>query len=171
LPGYGVPPPLVQDYSHNTFTNSQEASRWFASNTLTPWVRKFEAEARRSLFTAAAAVNHELQLDMSDLLRGSPLERCIFGKSTRKSARHVDCTLRKADQPPLEPATIFASRGPAAGTGSSGRAVKEAERELDAATRLADPHPPESLCSIAALVLAGVLIVLVIIAAVLLIAL
>jgi hypothetical protein len=43
--------------------------------------------------------------------------------------------------------------------------------ELDAATLLADPHPPESLCSIAALVLAGVLIVLVIIAAVLLIAL
>jgi HK97 family phage portal protein len=53
---YGVPPPLVQDYSHNTFTNSQEAPR-------------------RSLFSAAAAVDHQLVLDMSDLLRGSPLER------------------------------------------------------------------------------------------------
>jgi HK97 family phage portal protein len=72
---YGVPPPLVQDYSHNTFTNSQEASRWFASNTLQPWVTKIQAEARRSLFSSAAAVNHELVLDMSDLLRGSPLER------------------------------------------------------------------------------------------------
>jgi HK97 family phage portal protein len=72
---YGVPPPLIQDYSHNTFTNSQEASRWFASNTLTPWTTKIEAEARRSLFSSAAAVNHELVLDMSDLLRGSPLER------------------------------------------------------------------------------------------------
>jgi HK97 family phage portal protein len=72
---YGVPPPLVQDYSHNTFTNSQEASRWFASNTLQPWVTKIQAEARRSLFSSAAAVNHQLVLDMSDLLRGSPLER------------------------------------------------------------------------------------------------
>lgn len=72
---FGVPPPLVQDYSHNTFTNSQEASRWFASNTLTPWVVKLQAEAKRSLFSAAAAVAHELVLDMSDLLRGSPLER------------------------------------------------------------------------------------------------
>jgi len=72
---FGVPPPLVQDYSHNTFTNSQEASRWFASNTLTPWVRKIEQEARRSLFSAAAAVDHDLELDMGDLLRGSPLER------------------------------------------------------------------------------------------------
>jgi HK97 family phage portal protein len=72
---FGTPPPLIQDYSRNTFTNSQEASRWFASNTLTPWVRKVEAEAKRSLFTAASAVDHELTLDISDLLRGSPLER------------------------------------------------------------------------------------------------
>jgi HK97 family phage portal protein len=72
---FGVPPPLVQDYSHNTFTNSQEASRWFASNTLTPWVTKIQLEAKRSLFTAASALDHELTLDMSDLLRGSPLER------------------------------------------------------------------------------------------------
>jgi HK97 family phage portal protein len=72
---FGVPPPLVQDYSHNTFTNSQEASRWFASNTLLPWVTKIQLEARRSLFTAAAAPSHELTLDMSDLLRGSPMER------------------------------------------------------------------------------------------------
>jgi HK97 family phage portal protein len=72
---FGTPPPLVQDYSHNTFTNSQEASRWFASNTLQPWVTKIQLEARRSLFTAATAIDHELTLDMSDLMRGSPLER------------------------------------------------------------------------------------------------
>jgi HK97 family phage portal protein len=72
---WGVPPPLIQEYSHNTFTNSQEASRWFASNTLQPWVVRIQQEARRSLFTADAAVTHELRLDMSDLMRGSPLER------------------------------------------------------------------------------------------------
>ena len=40
-----------------------------------PWVTKIQGEAKRSLFSAAAAVDHELTLDMSGLLRGSPLER------------------------------------------------------------------------------------------------
>ena len=69
---FGVPPPLVQDYSHNTFTNSQEASRWFASNTLQPWVRKVEAEFRRSVFGPGQT---HLMLDLGELMRGSPLER------------------------------------------------------------------------------------------------
>jgi HK97 family phage portal protein len=72
---WGVPPPLIQEYSHNTFTNSQEASRWFASNTLQPWVTKLQLGAKRSLSSAASSIDHELRLDMSDLLRGSPLER------------------------------------------------------------------------------------------------
>ena len=33
---FQVPPPLVQDYSHNTFTNSETAGRWFAQFTLAP---------------------------------------------------------------------------------------------------------------------------------------
>lgn len=41
---FQVPPPLVQDYSHNTFTNSDRAGRWFAQFTLAPWARKIEAE-------------------------------------------------------------------------------------------------------------------------------
>lgn len=31
---YGVPPPLVGDLSHGTFTNSREAARWFGQFTL-----------------------------------------------------------------------------------------------------------------------------------------
>ena len=33
---FQVPPPLVQDYCHNTFTNSETAGRWFAQFTLAP---------------------------------------------------------------------------------------------------------------------------------------
>jgi HK97 family phage portal protein/HK97 family phage prohead protease len=98
---FGVPPPLVQDYSHNTFTNSQEASRWFASNTLTPWVRKIEAEARRSLFSSTAAVNHQLVLDMSDLLRGSPLERWTANEiAVRSGILDVDEVRTQEGYPP-----------------------------------------------------------------------
>ena len=70
---YQVPPPLVQDYSHNTFTNSETAGRWFAMFTLAPWARKIEAEFARSLFPSNGA--YELELDLSGFLRGDPQTR------------------------------------------------------------------------------------------------
>lgn len=68
---FQVPPPLVQDYSHNTFTNSETAGRWFAQFTLAPWARKIEAEFQRSVL----AGDLELELDLSGFLRGDPLTR------------------------------------------------------------------------------------------------
>lgn len=70
---YQVPPPLVQDYSHNTFTNSETAGRWFAMFTLAPWARKIEAEFARSVF--ASNSGYELELDLSGFLRGDPATR------------------------------------------------------------------------------------------------
>ena len=40
---FAVPPPIVQSYEHNTFTNSSQAEQWFAQRTLLPWIRKLEA--------------------------------------------------------------------------------------------------------------------------------
>lgn len=68
---FQVPPPLVQDYSHNTFTNSETAGRWFAQFTLAPWARKIEAEFARTVL----ATGLELELDLSGFLRGDPQTR------------------------------------------------------------------------------------------------
>lgn len=70
---FAVPPPLVQDYSHNTFTNSETAGRWFAIFCLTPWARKLEAEFARSVFPGEGGF--ELELDLSGFLRGDPATR------------------------------------------------------------------------------------------------
>ncbi len=70
---FQVPPPLVQDYSHNTFTNSETAGRWFAQFTLAPWARKLEAEFARSVFPANSGL--ELEFDLSGFLRGDPKTR------------------------------------------------------------------------------------------------
>jgi HK97 family phage portal protein len=70
---FQVPPPLIQDYSHNTFTNSETAGRWFAQFTLAPWARKIEAEFRRALFAANSGL--ELEIDLSGFLRGDPQTR------------------------------------------------------------------------------------------------
>jgi HK97 family phage portal protein len=63
-----VPPPIVQEYSHNTFTSSAQANIWFATNSLRPIARKIEAEFSRSVFAVDDA--HHLELDLSGLLRG-----------------------------------------------------------------------------------------------------
>ncbi|MCB2190423.1 MAG: phage portal protein [Deltaproteobacteria bacterium] len=72
---YAVPPPLIGDYTHNTFTNSAQASLWFAQHTLTPWIRKLEAEIMRSCFSSEARKNHAVEFDLSGLLRGDPETR------------------------------------------------------------------------------------------------
>jgi HK97 family phage portal protein len=69
---YAVPPPIVSAYEHNTFTNAETASKWFATLTLAPWCRKIEAEFQRSVFGAG---DYSLEIDLSGLMRGSFTER------------------------------------------------------------------------------------------------
>jgi len=72
---YGVPPPIIGDLSHGTFTNTETLVRFFATNTLAPWIRKLEAEFSRSVFSTASRSTHRLELDLSGLLRGDPAQR------------------------------------------------------------------------------------------------
>lgn len=70
---FQVPPPIVQSYENNTFTNAAQAGLWFATFCLAPWARKIEAEFARSLFPSNGP--YELELDLSGFLRGDPETR------------------------------------------------------------------------------------------------
>lgn len=72
---FQIPPPLIQDYSHNTFTNSHAAALWFAQHTLGPWVRKLEETLKRALFTQDERRTFSIEFDMSSLLRGDAAQR------------------------------------------------------------------------------------------------
>lgn len=72
---FNVPPPMAGDLSHGTFANVETLVRFFATNTLTPWVKKIESEFTRSVFSAANRSTHTLELDLSGLLRGDPAQR------------------------------------------------------------------------------------------------
>jgi len=72
---FNVPPVIVGDLSHASFTNSETLLRWFATATLTPWIRKVEAEFSRSVFTESSRGTHKLEIDLSGLLRGDPAQR------------------------------------------------------------------------------------------------
>lgn len=67
---FDVPPPLVGIWDHSSFTNSETAGRWFATFTLAPWVRKIEAEFQRSIFVGEERTTHQVEMDLSGLMRG-----------------------------------------------------------------------------------------------------
>jgi HK97 family phage portal protein len=69
---FQVPPPIIGDLTHGTFTNSETLIRFFAQSTLSSWCRKIEAEFSRALLTDDAL---SLELDLSGLLRGDPETR------------------------------------------------------------------------------------------------
>lgn len=72
---YQVPPPIIGDLSHGTFTNSETLIRFFAQSTISTWCRKIESEIHRSVFTDAARRTRQFELDLSGLLRGDPETR------------------------------------------------------------------------------------------------
>ncbi|MGH7794108.1 MAG: phage portal protein [Candidatus Binatia bacterium] len=72
---FGVPPPIIGDLTHGTFTNTETVGRWFAMHTLSPWIRKMESEFSRSVFSESTRRTHRLEIDMSGFLRGDPAQR------------------------------------------------------------------------------------------------
>ena len=69
---FQVPPPIIGDLSHGTFTNSETLIRYFAQGTLSSWCRKIESEFSRALLPDD---DLSLELDLSGLLRGDPETR------------------------------------------------------------------------------------------------
>jgi phage portal protein BeeE len=66
---FQIPPPLIQDYSRNTFTNADTANLWFATTSLMPWASKLQAEFARSLFGDQADRYH-IELSFDALVKG-----------------------------------------------------------------------------------------------------
>jgi HK97 family phage portal protein len=69
---FNVPLPILNIYEHASFTNSETAAQWFGQLTLSPWIRKIEAEASRVLFNDPA---FHLEIDLAALMRGSYASR------------------------------------------------------------------------------------------------
>jgi HK97 family phage portal protein len=91
---YQVPPPIVQDYTHGTFTNAAQAGLWFAQLSLTPWARKIEAEFSRSVFTDD---DFHLEIDLSGLMRGDYAARwAAYGAAVANKILTVD-EIREAE--------------------------------------------------------------------------
>jgi HK97 family phage portal protein len=71
---YNVPAIMAGINEHSTFTNSEQSGRFFCQYCLGPWIKKYELEARRSIFNVTERDLH-LELDMSALMRGDHSQR------------------------------------------------------------------------------------------------
>lgn len=69
---FNVPPPLIGDLTHGTFTNTETAGRFFAQFTISPHVRRIESEFSRQVF---AGDGFHLVLDTAGMQRGDEAGR------------------------------------------------------------------------------------------------
>lgn len=72
---YGVPPVVVGDLTNSSFNNSETLLLAFAQLTLRGWVTKLEHVLGRAVFSDEDIMDHRIEFDMSDYLRGDPLTR------------------------------------------------------------------------------------------------
>jgi len=101
---FQVPPPMAGDLSHGTFSNVETLLRWFAQNTLSPWIRKIESEFSRSVFGASRDTHH-LEIDLSGLMRGDPAQRWASWKIAVESGILTPDEIREEEGWNPRPAT------------------------------------------------------------------
>jgi HK97 family phage portal protein len=72
---FRVPPPVLGDLSHGTYSNVTELGRWFHQHTIVPWLTRWERTIERSLFSDEGRRTHEVEFDADVLTRANMLER------------------------------------------------------------------------------------------------
>lgn len=66
---YRVPPQMVQDWTHGTYTNSEQAGLWLAQHTVTPIAVDTERVIRKKLFVQGEEDNY-IKFNVDAILRG-----------------------------------------------------------------------------------------------------
>ena len=66
---FRIPPPLVQDWSRSTYTNSESADLWFAKHTILPIAVNTERVIER-IFVNRNETDHFVKFELDGLLRG-----------------------------------------------------------------------------------------------------
>lgn len=72
---FRVPPHLVGDLEHATFSNIEHQSISFAVHTIRPWLVRIEQSLNRALFSAMEKERFYVQFNIDGLMRGAYKER------------------------------------------------------------------------------------------------
>jgi HK97 family phage portal protein len=72
---FRVPGPIIGDFSGGNYSSIVEVTRWFYTQTLQPWLNKWERTIERALLSEASRRSYEVEFDVDLLLRGDMLTR------------------------------------------------------------------------------------------------
>lgn len=103
---FRVPPPVLGDLSHGTYSNVTELGRWFHQHTIVPWLTRWERTIERSLFSDEGRRTHEVEFDADLLTRANQLERFQSYRIAREIGLNSPNELRKFENmnPRTDPA-------------------------------------------------------------------
>lgn len=92
---FRIPPHKIQDLRRSTFSNIEHQSIEYVTDSLQPWVSRFEGTTKRSLL--ANDPDHFVELALQGLMRGDSAARSAFlnsaisaGWMTRNEARQLE---------------------------------------------------------------------------------
>lgn len=103
---YDIPPPMIGDLTHGTYSNVEELHRILYVTTLRPWLKLIEETLQRQLIDEEEGWSDDLyvQFDLAEVLRGNRREEIDAaseafnnGLATLNEAREM------IDMPPVDP--------------------------------------------------------------------
>lgn len=78
---YGVQPHLLMDLERATHNNIEHQGIEFVMFTLTPWIKRWEKELKRKLFTGDQRKDYFIEFNITGLLRGDSKARSDYYRS------------------------------------------------------------------------------------------
>ena len=75
---FGVPPHMVGDLSHSTYSNNEQQNIEFYNVTLSPWITKVEEEMNDKLFLESEKGRLYVDIDPRGLLRADTASRTNY---------------------------------------------------------------------------------------------
>lgn len=97
---FKVPPVLIGDLSHSTYSNSVAMDMFFAKHTLGRHLSAIEGAINRQLLTPQAARTMYAEFNLEGLLRGSSTERAAFYSSAISDGWMLKSEARKLENLP-----------------------------------------------------------------------
>ena len=110
---FKVPPVLIGDLSHSTYSNAQAMDQFFARHTLGRHLSAIEGAINRQLLTPQAARTMYAEFSLEGLLRGASTERAAFYSSAINDGWMLRSEARKLENLPALPGVDDAPTGTA----------------------------------------------------------
>lgn len=75
---YSVPPHMLAELSHATFSNIEQQNIFFGEYSLRPICKRLEKQLERKLFTGRDREKYHVKFDLNGLMRGDASARAVF---------------------------------------------------------------------------------------------